>query len=67
MPDQYTAIHFTETLMLAGLIPSVGTVGDTLDNAWPRPSSACTRPLRNGEPSRTHSSGRSGSRGTARR
>ena len=31
--SQYTAIHFTETLMLAGLIPSVGTVGDALDNA----------------------------------
>ncbi len=30
---QYTAIHFTETLMLAGLIPSIGTVGDALDNA----------------------------------
>jgi putative transposase len=26
-------MHFTETLMLAGLIPSVGTVGDALDNA----------------------------------
>jgi transposase InsO family protein len=31
--SQYTAIHFTETLMLAGLIPSIGTVGDALDNA----------------------------------
>jgi putative transposase len=31
--SQYTAIHFTETLMLAGLTPSVGTVGDALDNA----------------------------------
>ena len=30
--SQYTAIHFTETLMLAGLRPSVGTVGDALDN-----------------------------------
>jgi transposase InsO family protein len=29
--SQYTAIHFTDTLMLAGLIPSVGTVGDALD------------------------------------
>jgi putative transposase len=26
-------MHFTDTLMLAGLIPSVGTVGDALDNA----------------------------------
>jgi putative transposase len=31
--SQYTAVHFTETLMLAGLIPSIGTVGDALDNA----------------------------------
>src|SRR6516225_8095233 len=30
--SQYTAIHFTETLILAGLRPSVGTVGDALDN-----------------------------------
>jgi serine/threonine protein kinase len=29
--SQYTAIHFTETLILAGLVPSVGTVGDALD------------------------------------
>ena len=31
--SQYTAIHYSETLMLEGLIPSVGTVGDALDNA----------------------------------
>ncbi|EUA75401.1 integrase core domain protein [Mycobacterium xenopi 4042] len=31
--SQYTATHFTETLMLAGLVPSIGTVGDALDNA----------------------------------
>ncbi len=30
--SQYTAIHFTESLMLAGLKPSIGTVGDALDN-----------------------------------
>jgi len=24
-------MHFTETLMLNGLIPSIGTVGDALD------------------------------------
>jgi len=29
--SRYTAIHFGETLMLAGLRPSVGTVGDALD------------------------------------
>jgi putative transposase len=31
--SQYTSVHFTETLMLAGLMPSIGTVGDALDNA----------------------------------
>jgi putative transposase len=31
--SQYTAIHYSETLMLEGLIPSIGTVGDALDNA----------------------------------
>jgi putative transposase len=31
--SQYTAIHYGEALMLAGLRPSVGTVGDALDNA----------------------------------
>ena len=30
--SQYTAIHFAESLMLAGLKPSIGTVGDALDN-----------------------------------
>jgi len=27
-------MHFTETLMLNGRIPSVGTVGDALDAVW---------------------------------
>ena len=31
--SQYTSVHFTETLRLAGLAPSIGTVGDALDNA----------------------------------
>ncbi len=31
--SQYTSVHYTETLMLAGLAPSAGTVGDALDNA----------------------------------
>jgi len=30
---QYTSIHFGQTLFLEGLTPSVGTVGDALDNA----------------------------------
>ncbi len=32
-PGPYTAIRFGETLLLEGLIPSVGTVADALDNA----------------------------------
>ena len=30
--SQYTAVHFGQTLFLEGLIPSIGTVGDALDN-----------------------------------
>lgn len=30
---QYTAISFTEALLAAGMAPSIGTVGDALDNA----------------------------------
>ena len=30
---QYTSVRFAQTLLLAGLTPSVGTVGDALDNA----------------------------------
>jgi putative transposase len=32
-PAQYTSVRFAQTLLLAGLTPSVGTVGDALDNA----------------------------------
>jgi putative transposase len=31
--SQYTSVRFGETLMLAGLTPSVGSVGDAYDNA----------------------------------
>ncbi|VAZ93761.1 hypothetical protein LAUMK35_02417 [Mycobacterium pseudokansasii] len=31
--SQYTAIHFGETLMLTGLRPSIGSIGDALDRA----------------------------------
>jgi putative transposase len=31
--SQYTSVHFTETLILEGLKPSIGTVGDAYDNA----------------------------------
>jgi putative transposase len=30
---QYTSVHFGETLLLAGMIPSTGSVGDAYDNA----------------------------------
>ncbi len=32
-PGQYTALSFTEALIDAGIAPSIGTVGDALDNA----------------------------------
>lgn len=31
--SQYTALRFTERLALEGIAPSIGTVGDALDNA----------------------------------
>lgn len=31
--SQYTSVRFSETLQLAGMIPSIGTVGDAYDNA----------------------------------
>jgi len=31
--SQYTAVSFTEALIDAGIAPSIGTVGDALDNA----------------------------------
>jgi putative transposase len=31
--SQYTAVHFAETLYLAGFKPSIGSVGDAFDNA----------------------------------
>jgi putative transposase len=31
--SQYTSVHFTESLHLHGLSPSIGTVGDAYDNA----------------------------------
>jgi putative transposase len=31
--SQYTSVRFGETLQLAGMIPSIGTVGDAYDNA----------------------------------
>jgi putative transposase len=32
-PGQYTSLRYAETLMLAGMAPSVGSVGDAYDNA----------------------------------
>ncbi len=31
--SQYTSVRFAESLLLAGMIPSIGTVGDAYDNA----------------------------------
>ena len=53
--SQYTAIHFTETLTLAGLKPSIGTVGDALDNALAETTIGLykTECIRDGSPFRT--------------
>jgi len=31
--SQYTSVHFAETLLIEGLVPSIGTVADAYDNA----------------------------------
>ena len=42
--SQYVSIKYTERLAEAGIEPSVGSVGDSYDNASPRRSTASTRP-----------------------
>jgi transposase InsO family protein len=53
--SQYTSVHFTETLLLAGLVPSIGTVGDALDNALAETTMGLykTECTRDGSPFRT--------------
>jgi putative transposase len=53
--SQYTSIHFGQMLMLAGLTPSVGTVGDALDNALAETTIGLykTECVRDGSPFRT--------------
>lgn len=53
--SQYTAVRFGETLILKGLIPSIGSVGDAFDNALAETTiglykTECTR---DGSPFRT--------------
>ena len=42
--SQYLSIRYTERLAEAGIEPSVGSVGDSYDNALARRSTACSRP-----------------------
>jgi putative transposase len=42
--SQYLSIKYTERLAEAGIEPSVGSVGDSYDNASPRRSTASSRP-----------------------
>lgn len=53
--SQYTAVHFGETLMLEGLKPSVGSVGDAYDNALAETTIGLykTECVRDGSPFRT--------------
>jgi hypothetical protein len=53
--SQYTALRFTETLQLAGLQPSTGTVGDACDNALAETTTGLykTECTRDGSPFRT--------------
>jgi transposase InsO family protein len=53
--SQYTALRFGETLLLEGLTPSIGTVGDALDNALAETTIGLykTECARDGSPFRT--------------
>jgi putative transposase len=53
--SQYTAVRFAETLLLAGLTPSIGTVGDAYDNALAETTIGLykTECIRDGSPFRT--------------
>ena len=53
--SQYTSVHFAETLMLAGLAGSVGSVGDAYDNALAETTIGLykTECVRDGSPFRT--------------
>ena len=42
--SQYVSIRYSERLAEAGIEPSVGSIGDSYDNALPRPSTGCSRP-----------------------
>jgi putative transposase len=43
-PEQYLAIRYTERLAQAGAVASVGSKGDSYDNALAEAVTACTRP-----------------------
>jgi putative transposase len=53
--SQYTSLRFGDTLLLEGLIPSVGSVGDALDNALAETTIGLykTECVRDGSPFRT--------------
>jgi transposase InsO family protein len=42
--EVYTAMHFTDALMLARLTPSISTVGDAYDNALAAVPALCSQP-----------------------
>ena len=55
---QYLSIRYSERLGEAGIEPSVGSVGDSYDNALPRRSTACSRPKSSGRTVRGEASKR---------
>ncbi len=48
--SQFTSIRWGERLAEFGAVPSIGTVGDSFDNAWPKPSTATTSPNSSTDP-----------------
>jgi putative transposase len=53
--SQYTSVHLGESLLLAGMVPSIGSVGDAYDNALAETIIGLykTECIRNGSPFRT--------------
>ncbi len=42
--SQFTSLRWGERLAEIGALPSIGSVGDSFDMPWPKPSTATTRP-----------------------
>ena len=67
--SQYTSVRFGQTLMLAGMKPSIGSVGDAYDNALAETTIGLykTEAVRKDWPISPRATAPTGRRGTAHR